>query len=325
MAIEQTVGFLREWALVISGLGSLVLTFALVLLYFRQTTILDEQRELLQHELNREVRQQHTETLRERVQIWLGEKEPLREGSELFESANDNLPAVTWTDIQSAPNRVRTFPEDRQFSVFPEPIRDDRYLSDLLENHAHDLQQKVKKINRMQSQFERLKSEFLSRANDGESRETDQYRIKPTNQFREWLFERGVRLARRERDDKERLKYLVSEGVKETTGAADEDSIKYRGEPPDTSPLVYSLEVKGMERSEFPEEYREQAEDEIVDILQNEIEEIDYREPYTFARDAADRLDILEEEIRELKMMLIEYEGKPIYSGECEYLHSAMV
>lgn len=65
--------WLQEWAAVISGLGSIALTAGLVYLYSRQTSIQEDQQDLLRRELNREVRQGHTETLRKRIRAWHGD------------------------------------------------------------------------------------------------------------------------------------------------------------------------------------------------------------------------------------------------------------
>lgn len=325
MAVPPVPDSLSNWATIISGLGSLMLSGLLVYIYFRQNSILENQRELFQHELNREVRQQHTEVLRDRVQIWLGENEPLGQ-NDRFDLREDNLPSVSLTRVHSAPDQPRRLiPDEESFSVYPESLRDDRYLEDFLNNHAPDVQEQVDVITSDQRQFSRLKSEFLSNIPPGETRETDRYRIEPTRRYPEWLFERVVRLERTEEDDKAYLKSIAEKGVRETTGAADATSIKYHGDPTDTSPFVYTATVKGIDRAELDEQEREDIEDEIVDILQQAIEAIDSGNTYAPAREAADCLDALDEEIHELKMLLIEYEGKPLYAGECEYLESAMV
>jgi membrane associated rhomboid family serine protease len=72
VVIGLAVGVYEEFGSVgLTGLSVVVsgiLTAALVVLYFHQTSILDAQRELLTQELQREARQQHTETLRTRVE-----------------------------------------------------------------------------------------------------------------------------------------------------------------------------------------------------------------------------------------------------------------
>jgi hypothetical protein len=53
--------WLQEWSEVVAGVGSIVLTAGLVYLYSRQTSIQEEQQDLLRRDLNREVRMGHTQ------------------------------------------------------------------------------------------------------------------------------------------------------------------------------------------------------------------------------------------------------------------------
>lgn len=144
-------------SMVVSG----ILTAGLVLLYAQQTSILDAQRELLTQELNREARQQHTETLRKRVEIWHGNPE-LEPSGEPFYEPDLNLPRVYGATFESAPNESYVaFPEDELFHVIPSQLRDDRYLEDLLENHVPKLRETCDEIVKLHDEFIQLRSTFI--------------------------------------------------------------------------------------------------------------------------------------------------------------------
>lgn len=66
---------------------------------------------------------------------------------------------------------------------------------------------------------------------------------------------------------------------------------------------------------------REQAQD----IVREVIERIDDDEPYGLAREAAAVLDQAEVSVAELEQLLMEYKGRPIYTGDCQYLDEAEI
>lgn len=74
---------------------------------------------------NREVRQRHTDTLRQRVTDWIGD---YRADFDLTSNGGSNLPTVQRTAIEPAPPIVEVVGRQQEFRVIPEALEDDRYL-----------------------------------------------------------------------------------------------------------------------------------------------------------------------------------------------------
>ena len=310
---------------------SAVLTAALVILYFRQTTILKSQKELLTQELNREARQKHTETLRERVRIWHGD--PDNEQPENPVQGPDlNIPEVRRTSFESAPRGFMeaAFPRDEDsFQVIPGQLEGDRYLEDLLENHAPDLQKKKEEIEELHDQFTSLRDEFVAEYDDGVVIEKEEYTLEPVDSLAEWIFERLILKERGYYEDfdelRERSLAKVSDG--ETSIHPDEPKIWIQVKVGNmVASGIYSANIS--ESSYSREEYHElrpEAQEDAEKAVDKVLGKIGEEYPYELAHEAADVLDDAQEEVIELERILMEYEGRPIYSGDCHYLEEAQL
>jgi hypothetical protein len=320
---------------------SAVLSAALVLLYFKQTRILESQKDLLTQELNREARQQHTETLRERVRAWHGE--PDRENAEVtFEGSELNIPSIAGASFISAP--TGTFAamrqEDKPFQVIPDQLQGDRYIDDLLNNHAPDIQSTKREIEDLHDEFEELRQEFMSE-HTGVTREREEYTITPTDYLSHWIFQLVVLEERGFLEDLNDLRDRAwSEFERGGTSLNKEASriwiqIEKGG---GNNIAVYSAifdEIDGdelVEPSAFfdntdkeEQDFREVIKEDAKDAVEIVLEKIAREHPYELAHEAAEVLDEAEEAVAELEQILIEYEGRPIYPGDCKYLEEARI
>jgi hypothetical protein len=315
--------WLQEWAAVISGLGSIALTAGLVYLYSRQTSIQEDQQDLLRRELNREVRQGHTETLRKRIRAWHGDIDELgvEEGGGWF-SDETNLPKVTGVDVEPAPPLVNVIGQNVEFRVVPEALEDDRYLQDLLENHAHDLRELKEDIEQQYEEFDRAREAFFEAYSGGPTVETDGYTLQPRRAFTEWVFERAVLLNRKQRErEKQKMKDIVESRLKGTNSADPNSGEKYYSASgvEDRGPATYEASAVSGDYDDI-EENEEEIDSRLVEIHWNAIDEIGDGELYDHAVEAACILDEMAESVEELKAKLVEHEGHPIYLEDCEYL-----
>ncbi|AXR82303.1 hypothetical protein AArcMg_2307 [Natrarchaeobaculum sulfurireducens] len=64
----------------------------------------------------------------------------------------------------------------------------------------------------------------------------------------------------------------------------------------------------------------EEVECKTDELIQETLERIKKREEYSHIQEAARILDEGERRIEELEQTLVEYHGKPLYKGSCEYL-----
>ena len=149
-----------EWFPALNATGSVALTAILATLYFRQSKVLESQQELLTAELNRGVREKHTEILRERVQEWHGNIEMELTEEDPLDAPSDNLPSVGRASFKSADPSLSLTDSGEAFTAVPSQLKDDRYFRDLIENHATELRTKARRIEVLQSEFEKEKSEF---------------------------------------------------------------------------------------------------------------------------------------------------------------------
>lgn len=303
------LNFLLNWSPVISGVGSLILSTALVWLYYQQ-------KELDKKRINREVRSKHTEILRERVELWLGESQS-RSGEEY-----SNLPQVKGAKIDPAPAKHNIAFEE-QFRVVPEMIEKDRYLEDLLDNHAEDLKVLKEGIEQKYEIFKSLKNEFMDLHEGGEVLERDMYVIRPTDAFNEWIFGRAVLLYRDTYYGKEELKEIVDDGV-ENTPHGYGDTIMYSGSSSAASPRKFAYEAE-VDDIKWYNENKEELSDKIKELFYVSIDGLDAMEEFKLAKEAAEVLDEMQKDIEELKHTLVEYEGKPFFKGDCHYLQEAEV
>ncbi|WP_207587187.1 hypothetical protein [Halomontanus rarus] len=312
---------------------SAILTAALVILYFRQTTILESQHDLLAQELNREARQQHTETLRERVRLWHGNPDREQPDDPLDHSGL-NIPAVNRASFESAPNGsyAVSFPEEISFQVIPYQLDGDRYLEDLLQNHAPDLRETKEEIEQLQEDFVALREDFLKSFDADIVRETEDYTLESAGYFDRWMFDFLVRLEREDEMDfegiRERVRTQIERG--NTRFESDDHQIWISADlGGGRSMAVYSatLDEGAVEEGDVEElrEYESEVEDETLDVLNEVVDRLETNHPYEQVVKAADVLDTAESAIDELEKLLLEYDGRPIYPGDCKYLEEARI
>lgn len=314
-----------SWLSVVEIAVTGVLSVALVLLYFRQTRILESQKNLLTQELNREARQQHTETLRERVRTWHGD--PDGETRATIEGPDLNLPRVRPASFESAPTGSRPVPyseEEEPFQVIPHQLAGDRYLEDLLQNHALDLRELAEEIVTLHDRFTTFRDEFVQEY-EGKVVEKAEYTLQPDDYLARWIFEYVVMRERGFLEDQEGLiDRALSDLERGETSIWDEGSTiwvqpaiggrSYR--------TIYGAALETDDREEL-QANRDNAKEDVTGIVEELLDEINDGYPFGLAHDAADTLDDAAIAVDELERTLIEYDGRPIYPGDCEYLQEA--
>lgn len=326
------IGVYREVGAVgLTGLNVVVsgiLTAALVILYFQQTDILDSQRELLTQELNRGARQQHTETLRKRVAIWHGDPE-MDEPTEPFDEPTLNLPRVYGATFQSASVNGYTHDlDDDSFHVLPIQLRGDRYLTDLLENHAPDLRETAEKITQLHEEFVGLRATFVEEFDEGPARETEEYILEPQDRFGRWLFELLVLLEREQFDDFNELRDRAWAAFERGNNGPHSDKpqlfIRVELRNRISTPVYVATWQEDIDR-ETIRDHQETVEDEVADIIEDVLDRVELERPYERTVEATETLDAAAEKVYRLENLLVEYHGRPIYPGDCKYLEETQI
>ena len=321
--INFALTWLQEWSEVVAGLGSIVLTAGLVYLYSRQTSIQEEQQDLLRRDLNREVRMGHTETLRKRIRAWHGDMDEIgvKEGGAWF-TDETNLPKVTGVDVEPAPPLVEVIGQEVDFRVVPEALEDDRYLQDLLENHADDLYELKKEIEQQYEEFDSARKAFYEESPGGPAIKTDDYILQPRETFTEWVFDRAVLLNRKQRDrEKQKMKDIVESRLTGTNSADPNSGEKYYSASgvDDRGPATYEASAISGDYGDI-EKNEEEIDSRLIEIHWDAIDEIGDGELYEYAIKAAAILDEMAETVEELKAKLVEHEGNPVYQEDCKYV-----
>lgn len=322
------------WAIGSAGLTGLsvvvsgILTAGLVLLYAQQTSILDAQRELLTQELNREARQQHTETLRKRVEIWHGNPE-LEPSDDPFYEPDLNLPRVYGASFESAPHESYVaFPEDESFHVIPSQLRGDRYLEDLLENHVPKLRETCEEIVKLHDEFVQLRSTFVEEFDVAPTREHETYVLKPQDRLGQWLFELLVLLERGRMDDFDELRDRAwTDFDRGDNGPhSDEPKLFIRVELGNrvSTPVYVAAWQEDIEREAIREEM-EDVEEKVKEIIEDVLDRVEANRSYADVLEAAKTLDAAAKEVDRLENLLVEYHGRPIYPGDCKYLEETRI
>jgi hypothetical protein len=319
-------GLLGDLGLTLTDITvSALLTTALVILYSRQTQMLESQRDLLTQEMNREARQQHTETLRERIRLWHG-KPATTNTPDQSKSSDTNLPSVGYSSFNSAPTGgVDTNGSDEgEFRVIPYHLTDDRYLRDLLDNHATDLDEKKAEIKELQQKFQSLRKEFREGFDDAIVEKKEGYTIEPAEYFSHWIFEQLVAEKRGKYEDYDDMRERVIGRLREgrITKHPEEPRIWILVNLGDRNQAVYSAVGRSADwdpnidkKSDIGNE-TERIVAEVFDAIESEA-------PYETIEEAASVLDKGEDAIGELKQLLVEYDGRPIFTGDCKYLKEA--
>lgn len=297
-----------------------ILSAALVGLYYHQTVLLNDQIDLRTQEINREVRLNHTEALRQRVYAWLGTDDlpqTITSIEDIFRDEDNRLPKVTATDVQPADDYIETIGEPDEFHVIPFGLEDDRYFEDLLKNHAQELEEHAETINEHYSEFVDLRSRFED-GFEGVKIEEEKLRVEPDVFLKNSIFEGIVKIERARKEDwKDVLGPVISGFEKGGNRKPEENELLFMGGIRKQRSLYY-VTSESQSIDEISAEY---AEGLAKKAMEKTVSRVDTdEEPYRYAIEAATILDTIEEEIRELRNALIEYAGRPVYQGSCEYL-----
>ena len=86
--------------------------------------------------------------------------------------------------------------------------------------------------------------------------------------------------------------------------------------------ITYRAELKSGDLSELSELDGE-IEEEVLKRYYGAIDDISSEGVYHHTVEAARTLDEMAKTIEELKTKLVEFEGHPLYTGDCEYLNEA--
>lgn len=312
-----------EWFPLLNVAVSASLSIALVILYFRQSSILQSQKKLLEAEMNRGVREQHTETLRERVRDWHGN--PDRElGDNPLDQPDQNLPRVGRACFYSVSEDDWLFPEEAEFRVIPRRLKNDRYLKDLLENHAPDLEEQAEEIKALQEEFSTYRNQFQKNFDYKTEVRHNGLTFEPQEYLSQWIFEHLIRFERGYVDDFTELREKMIGGVDDArqyspnqTMLISVDAAKIESRP------IY--EIKHDDENIDWRDMRPELVNQVEEIVWEILSKIESDAPNTTVRQAAETLDEGAAAVEELEQILIEYDGKPIYTGECEYLREARI
>ncbi|WP_276258996.1 hypothetical protein [Haloglomus litoreum] len=233
-----------------------------------------------------------------------------------------NLPKVTGADIEPAPPLVEVVSQEVEFRVVPEALEGDRYLQDLLENHADDLRELKEEIEQQYEKFDSAREAFYEEYPDGPTIKADDCTLRPRRAFTEWVFERAVLLNRMQRDrDKQKMKDIVEERLKGTNSADPNSGEKYYSASgiEDRGPATYEASAVSGNYDDI-EENEEKIDTRLIEIHWEAIDDIGDGELYEYAVEAATILDEMTETVEELKAKLVEHEGNPVYQEDCKYV-----
>jgi len=314
--LADPLTWLQEWQAVISGLGSLVLSGFLVLLYAKQHG-------LLKRELNREVRKNHTETLRKRIRAWHGDLDEIGGSTDdLFGSDNTKLPSVRRVSVMPAPSSTGDMMVNQEFRVVPERIENDKYLHDLLENHAPDLKNLKQTIEGQYEDLVAARKAFSDEFSVPEPIETDEYTAEPLDQFTRWAFEQAV-VYHRGRQDLDEIRAITQEQLDGANSAKSNPGIAYY-KPTQGGGSTYEVDIESDDFTDL-DEFEDEVTEQVREIHLEAIDGIGEDGVYQHAVEAAEILDEMEESIEKLRSTLVEYEGHPLYTGDCQYIEEASV
>lgn len=302
-----------------------VLSAALAVLYFQQTKLLQGQTSLRKQEINREVRRSHAEVLRQRIHALLGTDDLPRiidPVDEVVNGSDDRLPSVTTTDVEPPGDVDMALDPSDEFWVIPPDLERDRYFRDLLENHAPNIDERIEKIERLYSDFAECRAQFKTEF-EGEVTTGDGFLVEPDRHLSQWVFERIVRIERVPRRTWDGELDIV-ESAFESGGnlLANHNRIRFMEKDRGGRSIYVAIPNEGSIEDADTERVTERAIDAIQSTAgQDNIEE----NPYRTAENAATVLDSMDDEIRELRMDLIDLAGRQVFPGDCEYLEEARI
>lgn len=309
------------WFAALNAAGSTGLTLILAVLYFRQSKILESQQNLLSAELNRSVRQKHTETLRERVREWHGNIEFDDPDQDPWQRSGDNLPTVTSTSFKSAAGGTAS--EDG-FTAIPTHLRYDRYFRDLLKNHAPELRRKATAIEQLQFEFKQEEAEFEQNFNYLVTKDCGRYTLEPEKYLAEWIFEELVKIKRRSEETFETRRERILAQISTTSEFPDGSVIWIQREIGRQTVAVYGAHYSS-EQDLPPREQQDQLIEEVRELIDEMLDAIDSDRPFDEITTAHELLVSGNGAVTDLRHTLVEYDGRLVYPGDCEYLQEAEI
>lgn len=314
----SVLSWLQTWDTVINAIGSVGLTLMLVILYWKQHG-------LLKRELNREVRQNHTETLKKRVREWHGDIDSIGLSDDPVEQFqnNLNLPTVRGASVEPAPAVMSAVGQEDDFRVVPETIEDDRYLQDLLENHAPDLRELKETIEDLHGEFMDAQESFIDEYPEGKTIDANGYALMPMDYYPKWVFKRAVLLHRSlYESDKEREKGIAETRLQGTNSASSEKAVIWYSPISDGGQGTYMAKFDSGDLRQA-DQHEDEIEDTLIRIHNRSIDDIGTEGIYQYTVEAAKILDNMQQTIEELRSRLVEYEGHPLYTEDCPYVEEA--
>lgn len=317
---DTILSWLQTWDTTIGAIGSVVLTFMLVVLYAKQHG-------LLKQDLNREVRLNHTETLKKRIREWHGDMDSIGLADDPAKQVqnNSNLPVVRSASVDPAPAVISFVGEEDDFRVIPETIEDDRYLQDLLNHHASDLQKQKKKIKDLYEDFVAAQEEFTDKYPMGETIDLDGYTLIPMNYYPEWTFKQAVRLHRSLYEtNKEREKEIAESRIQGTNSADPERAVIWYSPVSESGRSTYKAKFDSDDLEEA-NLYEDEIEEDLIRIHHETIDGIGTEGVYQHTVEAARILDDMQQAVEKLREKLVEHEGHPLYTEDCPYVEEAIL
>ena len=276
--------------------------------------------------MNRGIREQHTETLRERVRQWHGSPDAVI-SEDLSEQPDKNLPYVGSVSFSSAPDMTAAAfgPEEDEFRVIPRQLANDRYLEDLLENHASDLREQKEYVHELQRQFDFLRQRFCEEFDYAPEVEYEEFSLVPQEYLSRWFFEHLIRLERGSTDDFSTLRERMISEISGTGRHPDSPIIWIRAAATTVDQRAiygarYNVGSKINQRN-----INSELTEEVEEIIREIVADVQSEYPIETVHQAADTLDEGVVAVDELEQILLEYDGKPVYQGDCKYLREAKV
>ena len=315
MTINSALTWLQEWAEVLGALGSILLTIALVILYYQQY-------QLHNWEYNQDIRRRHTETLKERIRVWHGNIDDVGDEIDPLGGDNTNLPTVKQASVEPAPGEIDFIGLKKEFRVVPAKIENDRYFNDLLENHAEDLDALKEEIEQQHTRFTELREEFEAEYEMPDPIEEDGFTIATTKSFPQWLFESLLRIQRSnfETDTKDIINELEAAIDRTGSGRSSEGTIAFGGHPAGGSTQYILRATLDSGDLSTLDSYEDSIETASLALGEQELRRLGDSSLSDYADAAGDILDEMAASIEELRTLLVEYEGDIHYAGECSFI-----
>jgi len=318
MTVASFLTWLQEWAQVLGALGSIVLTIALVGLYYQQYR-------LYKWESNQDIRRRHTETLKERIRVWHGNIDEIDAETDPLGVDNTNLPTVKGASVEPAPGEIDLIGVEKDFRVVPAKIEDDRYLNDLLDNHADDLDALKEEIKQQHTDFTDLREEFTAEYETPDPIEENGFTVTTTKSFPAWLFESLLRIQRSslETDTDDILGELEAAIDRTGSGRPNEGTIAFGGHPASGSTRYILRATLNSGDLSTLDAHKDVIEKASFRLGEQELRQFDDDSLSVKADRAGDILDEMAASINELQTTLVEYEGDIHYAGDCEFINES--